>query len=206
MPPEQNPLPPEQKHWTKTILIIVVIVIIGGGIYGYTSYLSKEGDGVQEIQESVTDTSTSSPTLTTSWQNYRNEEYGFEFRYPKDWIQQTNYQDDPSLVTVVSDPEIFAAIKDCYEGCGPDIWFFYYPNKDLEKYVSNKNNLIFDHKKITFANQNAYEATEGGYSSYFTILIQKDTAMYKILFFNRGAKKDLDDIDNQILSTFKFIE
>jgi len=69
-----------------------------------------------------------------------------------------------------------------------------------------RDTLIDPLDKITFAGENAYEVIIGGYGAYYSILIEKNHHLYEILFGNRWDKSELTKIDNQILSTFRFLD
>jgi len=56
------------------IIFILVFVIVGIMIKQYSEMSKEEG-----ITETI------SEDETTDWKNYRNEEYGFEIKYPKEW-------------------------------------------------------------------------------------------------------------------------
>ncbi len=196
-----------QKVITNIVLAVAVIAIIG--IAGYSAWSKKSNTNITEPLSTKADTS--------NWKTYTNTKYGFEFKYPQDWVLETNYQSDENLIAVISSPETIKVRRDCYEGCGPDILFSYYSSiseihnvkannivvKNLSDYVY-KSILVSNPQKITFAGYNAYEVTKLGYSVYFTIMIEKDGHIYQILFGNDGSKQELDETENKILSTFKF--
>ncbi len=139
---------------------------------------------------------------TSTWKTYRNEEYGIEFKYPGDWVKMDNYQTDPDLITIVSSKE--AAERKCYEGCGPDLWFYVHKNTNVEKYIKDPGNLVYSPKKISIDNHIAYEVVEGGYDSYYVILVQKGNDLYEIFAYNKELSLSSETVESQILKTFKF--
>ena len=64
-------------------IVIILAVLLGGGYWGYKAYDKKfnvEYDNnppAVELEEAVSESSG-----TTDWKTYRNEKYGFLFRYP----------------------------------------------------------------------------------------------------------------------------
>jgi len=86
---------------TKKIwLIIGALAVLCAGVVGVNAYLSKKSAPVIETPEDITENSTvtepeesastvpeeislSSEIETSDWETYRNEEYGFEFAYPR---------------------------------------------------------------------------------------------------------------------------
>jgi len=56
-------------------IIIVLAVLVSGLIFWQLLEISEEKGTVETISEDE----------TTDWKNYRNEEYGFEIKYPKEW-------------------------------------------------------------------------------------------------------------------------
>ncbi len=207
MEPEQiNPTPveiqPKTDHKIFYILILIFLAIIGS--FSYLFYLQYNYNPmcVSDCSSIVV------PDFdeTSDWKTYRNEEYGFEFKYPSNWVKLDNYQTDPDLITIVSSNESADNVSKCYEGCGPDLWFYHYKNIDLEKYINDPGNLLFNPKKIKIDGQTAYEVDEAGFSSYYAVLVQKGNDVYKILGYNNQLSLSSNTIESQILSTFKFID
>ena len=92
MPPDPQPQNPlegvlQGRKINPPAFIVFLIVLAGllGSFEIYKLYISpKNQNNIQttETQTTSLDTSTASTSLTASWKTYRNEEYGFEFKYP----------------------------------------------------------------------------------------------------------------------------
>src|SRR3989344_16602 len=73
------------------ILIFAAAVAVGVAAYfgGYFDIVAKkatiESNKMGEVVVDETDASNGSTSLTAGWQTYRNEEYGFEVKYPEGW-------------------------------------------------------------------------------------------------------------------------
>ncbi len=194
-PPVQTLIEQKSNTFVWILVSIFTLLIISGLI----TWKFTEKESVSAEQQVVV-------KEEENWKTYRNEEYGFEFKYPQDWVKLQDYQNDSELITVFSSPETINRISGCYEGCGPDLWFYRYKNINLEKYINDQNNLIFHPKKIMIDNQVAYEADEAGFGSYYVVLIQKGNDMYKILSYNNELSLASSTAESKILKTFKFID
>ncbi|MFH0819702.1 MAG: DUF333 domain-containing protein [bacterium] len=155
-----------------------------------------------------------------NWQTYRNEKYGFEFRYPNDWVINTNNSQRITLNSSENEQnkKDIESGKMYGEGYLEDIIFSYYNSlldepensgnninaKTLEEFV-NKNQLISNKEKINFSGDIAWSMTRGGFGAYYTILDVHNEHLYEIMFGRKSNKSDLSATENQILSTFKFI-
>lgn len=67
----------------KTALITLLIIILVG-VIGASAYLLK-GSREQEKTEQPEEPTTTEPIDASNWKVYRNEKYGFEFKYPKEY-------------------------------------------------------------------------------------------------------------------------
>ena len=70
-----------KTNWKYIIIVLVLAVIIGGGILGWIKTQESAPAELLEIKkpEKVEDE-------TANWKSYRNEEYGFEIKYPDDLL------------------------------------------------------------------------------------------------------------------------
>jgi hypothetical protein len=152
------------------------------------------------ISDEAADTSASS---VQGWQTYRNEEYGFEFKYPIDWaaIESTSPQ-YPYLVFITLGP------KETIQQGG----FFGVTLRDQSKdeffsLLAQEKFYIISQSETTLGNKQATFYTLGRTDSpgieWKEVITQKDGFL---LEFSRGATSGYDDIFNQMLSTFCFLE
>ena len=173
-------------------LVIILALLLGGGYIVYKA-INNRGPASDSV---VSETGT-----TKDWKTYRNEEYGFEFEYPADWVTR-------------ADKSGFYLYK-------PD------PRKESEQFflasyairVSNVLNpkqlpveqwfketaFLTGHpitERMTVANVPAIRVENDlGVVSSFAIYIGKGTSVVNIGMSDQSGYRDVFE---RILSTFKF--
>lgn len=178
------------KRFVQIVAVIILLLLIGGTLYRFTAPKVK-------VPLSITPTSTPSPTLDPAldWKTYDNPSLGFQINYP-------------SFLKIIRESNNEIERKTKFLGGGYKVCIYL---------VKNIGNFTLDNfkyhdtspvKKTTldgipanmYASDNYCEDDPTCASvAYFSI---KGSEMYFVVFF--GDLK-MSDVENQILSTFKFI-
>ncbi len=195
------------------IIVFLLLIVIAGSVYWWQEVKKEQEASKQPAANSNQETQTS----TSDWKTYINTEYGFEFQYPNDWsIVQADGKASYEI-TAVASKEKLSNPNYGSEGVGPDIIFNHYSSiseepenksnnfnaKTIQEFI-DRNILISENKKINFAGYEAYEMTRGGLGASYAIMINKNGQVYEILFTSKAYKSELNSVENQVLSTFKF--
>jgi len=206
----------------KIILIIIgiaVLIILGASVYSW-----KINEVNLDLDSSVSPSSSpSSAPATTSepliaptpafnsdisdWKTYRNEEYGFKFKYPQNWISRGETEFDLSRLED----------NNFYKWTGTELEVLF-GKKDLQGsafalHVMNKTieeAAIFDHS--SFGDKTGKIAIIGGVKGeildgafYGMQYVVKDGKTYFFEQINAENEQDMKDYDD-VIKTFKFIE
>ena len=185
----------------KLILAVVLIVCIGAvmGLMGYA--LTKKQTRVEAPEVKTPDEIIEDEIA--DWQTYRNEEFGFEIKYPEEW----NYNGGPL-------PYMFyfgesGGIYDHQVGIKVE------EDSSLEKFYKDvhqncKKTFVDSKEGLKCEGRNWVETERGVEANYFVnyIYVEIESNGKFYLFSVFASDKFLDRIKNfnQMLSSFKFIE
>ena len=210
----------ENKTNRKYILVAIILIsIIGVGIFGYQYFWSPISFELTPLSiEKVED-------QTANWEIYRNEEYGFEIKYPQDWRVEEEkgsfgYMGFISFIVNFKSPqdpgpynklaiidnkdrfeleEYYAKLKEeVLKGKEAD-YQVYFPFVD---YVPKKKLTINDNYFYQFMFPGVV-AEKGTIFSYGKYIFDFGTFLLKV--GNTDIVHRLETYD-QMLSTFKFLE
>ena len=79
-----------QKGFSKIAIIIIVLILIGGAYFVFSKKVENIPAQNTENESSQSSQSIGGDLSMSDWKTYRNEEYGFEIEYPKNWLLKDN--------------------------------------------------------------------------------------------------------------------
>ncbi|MFA5714562.1 MAG: hypothetical protein WC998_02330 [Candidatus Paceibacterota bacterium] len=219
-----------QKRFTPIMIALVVLLLVGVGGTSYY-FINKQfqkqiactaeakicPDGSSVGRTGPNCEFTACPEVKideiAGWNNYMSDKYGFEIKYPKDWLVDDRY----GVIKILS-PEwqksIEAGKKSEYSiyykdntcaYCYNISIHFEAINETLEEYITKNSGGYENPTKIEFAGENGYRVVELGEKIINGILIKKDNYLYDIGLVPGNKTEAVEKTENQILSTFKFL-
>lgn len=179
------------------VTVIIVLVVVAGGILAWQKgWLPKIITSKFAPTPIVAPTPT--PNETANWKIYRNEEYGYEVRYPVEWTggEKLTITDYAFFsLSSLHGTGVFFGIR-VYEnpdGFTPEEWWEQKSRIGIVNW-SYKGNF-----PISGINARVYQGEEEG-GNYNYYLLPKDAKIYFI--DTLLGEEEM----HQILSTFKFLE
>jgi len=186
----------------KKLFYILIAFVLAAVIFSTYWVLNK-----QPSQENIFDTN-QLPIVTTPSQNtpsdtktYRNDEFGFEFQYPKEWVirredKSVNYYS--KLLLWISTPVIYNNEERFDLAFLVNIVIPKFVDTDFWQSQENTSKIV-----VGGAEGKKYEYEYEGFPHTTVILPLRDLKM--ILGTGDGEKQYLDEF-NQILASFKFLK
>ena len=202
-----------QKGFAHLFLVIAIVVICIGGLlhFSWQKGLIKTNPNQQPSP-----TPNTSIDETANWNTYKNNEYGFEFKYPPDWKEKQTYgkKGFENLILFGKKEE------DSWSVSNGDLTFQRYinsqnlPFKDyILDYMVNTQPLPDDpEERMQSARNTIMKMNDLNFHGYDALML-KDSTIYiylnpDIISLNiySPQTKEHKLIFNQILSTFEFVD
>ena len=196
--------------WVIIALVVIVIIIVGGGVYWWQKTTEKK--------------STEEPTPkpvdeTANWESYRNEGYGFEIRYPGDIFQLD--EKGATLSHTLRSFHKYSSKDGSDLGLAEDITIVFRKEidecEDMEKSLKD---IALPFKSGDIKGLEYETGAEGEGVVYYCVRDDENKNIFLIerWFLSEAYAIELqkqddylssrkqEEVFNQILSTFKFIE
>lgn len=205
------------------IMIIIGVLIIGGGGYYTVKKFQKSAVQVctQEAKQCPDGSYVSRtepncefaacPDITKDWSIYRNENYGFELKYPKEWkfSDQKDFWFCKNSIICFKDVTTYVFAISATRNDKYDSLDALYDDLNYCNSIKGADEICFgspiDPEKVVSLSGVKYKISTGdaGYSEIQ--IIKKDSLIKMTLVKAAGSYID-EKIFDKILSTFKFIE
>ncbi len=177
------------------IIIIVVCALLVGGIVIWQYYgMPKEEEEVsgEKLPEDE----------TADWKTYRNEEYGYELKYYKDWT----YKDKEGGPYTYFFPEVYEGVQLAAIQAQVFIW-----NENLNQPKEGRKLNMEEHLCVEKCPPEIiYSLKENSKIAILKLNIQEEICGHMECIEQRSAypfsDSEIENIIHQMLSTFKFLE
>lgn len=207
---------PQPVNNSKLILTIattalITALVVGGGVFVWQRSVIEQEilSAVSRIQKNIPSENDSS-----NFQTYRDEQYGYEIKYPRDWAPK---------YSVIGGESVLSAKGFSIKGAGAPISIVIYKNEknlSLQEYFDVKNNtsggLLMDPRAVEYTffkelkpvNVNVANTASLKFETpdYNITVIPNSNKIYEILYVKGSNSQTQTDskVFADILSTFKF--
>jgi hypothetical protein len=209
-----------KTNWKYILIVAILALIVGGGILGYLRYFKREISSLSKFPKIKKSEKPKIEEEIANWKTYRNEEYGFEIKYPPDWKVEIVKNYFKETVVAFLSPE-FLKCREKYEydaRCeieNPAVSIYSSvreitgdPNKAIPEWLNEirgKYESMGEYQKIKIGKYQAIEIRDFVKPNYIMIFLFNDIDP-RIAGFLYDSENVSNLIANQMLSTFKFIE
>jgi hypothetical protein len=194
-----------KTNW-KFLLIVIILSIVVGVLALRCSFKEEQLYQPPKIEKSE----------TADWKTYRNEEYGFEIKYPKEWYEKNYYPSDIVELQNI-DGELYISTGGPCAKCVKDqgVRISIMVDDNPEKLPSSEylswclnNASTCSYKPIKLGSIDAVQVIKSvdfG-AGWPTIYISKEDKIFIISYAKTSSANDFVATFDQILSTFNFLE
>ncbi len=103
-----------KTNWKYILIVVILAFLVGGGILGYCWWTAKQEIPLTKFPEikkpeKIVEPEKVTEDETADWQTYRNEEYGFEIKYPNNYETKEEFSVSPITeqeISLTEDPYI----------------------------------------------------------------------------------------------------
>lgn len=192
------------KGFIVPLLLALIALLLAGGAYVYVqkNQTNQLVTGNVALPQATSTTPTSN-SQTADWKTYTNVQYGFSFKYPNNY---SNTDPSSSLALASAPQALFnLAVKD------GDIMQVYVLNKVFDPTnIQSLYGKIQNPEMLTIDNKDAYgfgNADAGCSQKVIEMALGRQTLKFSFSSCEGNKAPFLgSDLQNQILSTFKFIQ
>jgi hypothetical protein len=194
-----------QRGFVHRLMVLLLAVVVIGFV-GYTAY--KNGQLKLVSPENLEPSPTSEAEQNVSWEEYRNEEAGYSFRYPSDYKLLVNKTLSVDGVEVESNNT--TTLVSPYPNGNENTFnltISHFPKSAVfQNIVQCVGISKEDGRAYDFANVNAliFENTPCGPFGSTIIYFEGNELNYKIELVTQAESADVMHNAEQILSTFRF--
>jgi len=189
------------KHFKKQLgfvlplAILIVVVLIVAGVVGYYFYKTS-----QEQKEAEVPKPEQEIDETADWKTYRNDRYGYEVKYPNNWkVQEGGAPRSPTFSYHWNENIYcqFDIVVTPVDYGGEIAWYKENDYKETKYGIGGISAIRFNKSQVGKNSEPLDAIFFDKNSNYYRISLRTSTNKYEV---------GCNDVFNQILSTFKFIE
>lgn len=223
----------------KIILIVILSLVFSGCSLASKEILDKSKEKeIEKKQKNIIQNEEKEKRIIVkdekfeemdveNWKTYRNNDYGFEIKYPKQWmVNEVTKKEEKKIGRIVffETPDAKKLINE--KKLHPDERFSllisYWEDIDsdyadgggrieekehdsLEDFFNNNESLKQKIGEIKIGDQKAYEVIIGGMGSSYGIMLENN-GIFELSFGRIWDKSRLTPVEKKVIKSFKFIK